>query len=422
MLRNDPLFGAVVRIMHNRKNRRNRTRKRCVRQFLRSRLLRFAKRESRMAGNGGRAMGKIRYSYYNDKGEKRGGFSGKEIKALAKSGLISPDTIIETEDGKKYRAGGVEGMEFRNTDTAIVQDSSIIIPSTVQAEFQPVPIPQPLSNKIPAVPVILIGIACGLVAAVLMLCVVWAIPDHTLSDMKNVLADTQRKLGQAVVEVEGLKQDLVDVKNKLDQAAIDNEKLSQENNVLVSQIQHQRKENEIFREKNGLLQEQNNALEKTVLVTQQLLQAKENLPQQDDDKNEQGPGSRRLAKAKKRLPEAEAELLKARELGITDDIKPLTDEVEELNKTIKQELYYWSIGITVKEWNAIQYEDKLEIAICWIIRFRTERYQNNSTQVLLSLATRLTRECDRATMGLPRESHMKDMYINIAKPIMLSSL
>ena len=47
-----------------------------------------------------------KYFYYDDKGEKHGAFSGKEIKALAKGGLIKPETILETEDGKKYTAQG----------------------------------------------------------------------------------------------------------------------------------------------------------------------------------------------------------------------------------------------------------------------------------------------------------------------------
>ena len=208
---------AIVRIMQNRKNRRNRTRKRCVPQFLRSRLLRFAKRESRIVGAGDNGMGKVRYFYYNDEGEKRGGFSGKEIKALAKSGLIKPETVIETEDGKKYRAGGIEGMEFRNTDTATIQDSSITIPSTVQTEFLPVPIPQPIPNKIPVIPSVLIGTTCGVVAAVLMLCVVWTLPDHTLSDMKNVLDDTQRKLGQAIENNDDLTQTKLDLEAQIEQ-------------------------------------------------------------------------------------------------------------------------------------------------------------------------------------------------------------
>jgi len=62
-------------------------------------------------------MAKARYFYYNDKGEKKGAFSGSEIKALAKVGFIKPDTAIETEDGKQYYAHGIGGIEFVMTDT-----------------------------------------------------------------------------------------------------------------------------------------------------------------------------------------------------------------------------------------------------------------------------------------------------------------
>ncbi|MDR0328771.1 MAG: DUF4339 domain-containing protein [Planctomycetaceae bacterium] len=54
----------------------------------------------------------MKYFYYNEKGEKKGAFSGKEIKALAKGGLINPQTIIETEEGEKYYAHGIGGVEF----------------------------------------------------------------------------------------------------------------------------------------------------------------------------------------------------------------------------------------------------------------------------------------------------------------------
>jgi len=54
----------------------------------------------------------MKYFYYNDKGEKRGPFSGKEIKALAKGGLIHPETVIQTEEGKYYKAVGIGDVEF----------------------------------------------------------------------------------------------------------------------------------------------------------------------------------------------------------------------------------------------------------------------------------------------------------------------
>jgi len=78
-------------------------------------------------------MSKVRYFYYNDEGEKRGGFSGKEIKALAKSGLIKPDTVIETEDGKKYKAVGIGGVEFGS------EEKKESTPDAVDVKAIPVP-------------------------------------------------------------------------------------------------------------------------------------------------------------------------------------------------------------------------------------------------------------------------------------------
>lgn len=96
-------------------------------------------------------MGKICYFYYNDKGEKRGGFSGREIKALAKSGLIKPETVIETEDGKQYKAIGIGGVEFgseeRKESTPSEFESSIIVLSADNPfidKTEPIPVSVPV--------------------------------------------------------------------------------------------------------------------------------------------------------------------------------------------------------------------------------------------------------------------------------------
>jgi hypothetical protein len=61
-------------------------------------------------------MSKTSYFYYDYLGEKKGAFSGKDIKALAKDGNILPDTVIETADGKQFLARGIAGIEFWNGD------------------------------------------------------------------------------------------------------------------------------------------------------------------------------------------------------------------------------------------------------------------------------------------------------------------
>ena len=54
--------------------------------------------------------------YFDRLGNQRGPYSDKSIKARAKAGTITPDTVIKTEDGKQYYAKGMVGIEFE-TDT-----------------------------------------------------------------------------------------------------------------------------------------------------------------------------------------------------------------------------------------------------------------------------------------------------------------
>ena len=95
----------------------------------------------------------VKYFYYSEQGEKKGAFSGKEIKALAKEGLINPDTVIETEEGKQYHAHGIGGIEFGSVSTETQksaesnQDSSIVIPENNKAfAIKPLTIPQSINE------------------------------------------------------------------------------------------------------------------------------------------------------------------------------------------------------------------------------------------------------------------------------------
>jgi len=49
--------------------------------------------------------------YYNEQDEKIE-VTGRQLKGLAKAGMITPDTIVETEDGKKAPARKVKGLTF----------------------------------------------------------------------------------------------------------------------------------------------------------------------------------------------------------------------------------------------------------------------------------------------------------------------
>jgi len=50
--------------------------------------------------------------FYTDKKGKRTSVTGGQLKGLAKTGQITPETIVETEAGKTARAGKVTGLTF----------------------------------------------------------------------------------------------------------------------------------------------------------------------------------------------------------------------------------------------------------------------------------------------------------------------
>jgi len=80
-----------------------------------------------------------KYYYYEN--DEKIGVTGKELQELAETGKITPDTLIENEEGKTSLAGKVRGLSFPETvapsemtlsDSAIIEvthESSIIEPS-----------------------------------------------------------------------------------------------------------------------------------------------------------------------------------------------------------------------------------------------------------------------------------------------------
>ena len=52
-----------------------------------------------------------KWFYYNESGEKIE-VTGGQLKGLAKAGRITPDTIVETEEGKTAPARKVKGLTF----------------------------------------------------------------------------------------------------------------------------------------------------------------------------------------------------------------------------------------------------------------------------------------------------------------------
>jgi len=55
-----------------------------------------------------------KWFYYNESGEKVE-VTGGQLKGLAKAGMITPDTIVETEEGKSSPARRVKGLTFAET-------------------------------------------------------------------------------------------------------------------------------------------------------------------------------------------------------------------------------------------------------------------------------------------------------------------
>ena len=79
--------------------------------------------------------------YYDNNGQKQGPVTGGQIKELAKAGTISPDTIIETEEGKSAPARKVKGLTFSQKTTC-----SVSLPSQHVSQ-EPIAVPFPVKNS-----------------------------------------------------------------------------------------------------------------------------------------------------------------------------------------------------------------------------------------------------------------------------------
>jgi len=55
------------------------------------------------------------WHYYDSDGQKQGPISGGRLKRLAKTGRITPETMIETENGKVVPAVKIQGLTFSET-------------------------------------------------------------------------------------------------------------------------------------------------------------------------------------------------------------------------------------------------------------------------------------------------------------------
>ncbi|GHT20807.1 hypothetical protein FACS189419_00630 [Planctomycetales bacterium] len=76
--------------------------------------------------------------YFNKSGDKVGPIRGRELKQLALDGTVTPDTLIENEEGKQGKAGKVNGLTFPEPPTP---KSTIVPPAE----------PNPFTGAMPAV-------------------------------------------------------------------------------------------------------------------------------------------------------------------------------------------------------------------------------------------------------------------------------
>ena len=72
--------------------------------------------------------------YYDGNGQKQGPVTGGQLKGLAKAGMITPETVVETEEGKTAPARKVKGLTF--VEAGQIEAPSQIESSTFTAEEQ----------------------------------------------------------------------------------------------------------------------------------------------------------------------------------------------------------------------------------------------------------------------------------------------
>ena len=85
------------------------------------------------------------WHYYTTTNEKQGPFSSTELKQLALNGVITPETIVENDSGKRAVAHKVKGLVFMNDR---MEPEISIESDSVQAQSHP-PIPTAIPIPVP---------------------------------------------------------------------------------------------------------------------------------------------------------------------------------------------------------------------------------------------------------------------------------
>ena len=84
--------------------------------------------------------------YYNEKGEKTS-VTGGQLKWLAKNGKITPETVIETEDGKTAPARKVQGLTFATSIPLEPSPFIALIPAAAKSAENPFTAAMPIEEQ-----------------------------------------------------------------------------------------------------------------------------------------------------------------------------------------------------------------------------------------------------------------------------------
>ena len=81
-----------------------------------------------------------KYYYYDNDGQKLGPVSGTQLKEIAQQGMITPGTVVETEEGKNIPAQKLKGLTFLDTPNQKATEKVYGLSSPVIA---PIPVAPP---------------------------------------------------------------------------------------------------------------------------------------------------------------------------------------------------------------------------------------------------------------------------------------
>ena len=136
--------------------------------------------------------------YYTNKNGEKVQITGGQLKGLAKAGLIKPETIVETENGKSAPAGKVKGLTF----------GTVPLPETVKPIVsRPFTVPMPTVNQaidqsVPqsvATPVAVEGKSSllvtiiGIVAILTVSGIGWSVIEHHDRERQETIAKAERE-------------------------------------------------------------------------------------------------------------------------------------------------------------------------------------------------------------------------------------